>query len=72
MSADPLAALAAQLRRPQQSFAGLARLPPAQLAELQRALDTARERQRRDIDAALRQALPRPLRALLLGRRAPP
>jgi hypothetical protein len=65
----PLEALAAKLRRPQRALAALACLGDDELRALERSIDQACERQRREVHQALRKSFPQPLRWLILGRR---
>lgn len=62
-----LDSLAAKLRRPAGALRELARLAPEQLAELERTIDGACQRQRAQVWQALRRAMPQPLRMLILA-----
>lgn len=64
--APQLQSLAARLRRPAGALRDLERLAPSELAELEAWVERASERQRREVDSALRKALFWPLRALIL------
>jgi len=58
--------LAAQLGRPVRSLVAFECLTPEQLAFLNQAIDEACRRERSAVDAVPVEALPRPLRGLLL------
>lgn len=64
--AEELDRLAEKLRRPAKSLGPFARLALDDLRQLSDAIDQALERQRRALDQAVEQAIPRPLRAIVL------
>lgn len=64
MSDNGVDRLAAQLGRPPTTFPALAELSPEQIELLRGAIEATRERRRRELDDALRRALPGPLGAL--------
>ncbi len=66
MGEAELQRLATRLNRPVRSLSAFSQLAPEQLVLLDRAVEEACARRRQNLDSALKQALPAPLRWLVL------